>query len=87
MAVSRSGPGIYIVESSIAVAGQDFEAGQMMVFRPGDRITVATGARGARRMILGGRNVQRAALHLWNFVASSEERTEAAKAEWWRGAS
>ncbi len=46
--------GIYIVEGSISIAGQDFEAGRMMVFRPGDRITVAAGDRGARLMILGG---------------------------------
>ncbi len=39
--------GIYIVEGSISIAGQDFEAPQMMVFRPGDRITVAAG--GQRR--------------------------------------
>lgn len=35
--------GIYIVEGSISVAGQDFQAPQMMVFRPGDRITVVAG--------------------------------------------
>ena len=40
--------GIYIVEGSISVAGQEFEAGRMMVFRPGDRITVAAGDRRAR---------------------------------------
>ena len=56
--------GIYIVEGSISIAGQDFEAPQMMVFRPGDRITVAAGERGARLMILGGATLERAALHL-----------------------
>jgi hypothetical protein len=45
---------IYIVEGSISVAGQEFDASQMMVFRPGDRITIAAGAQGARLMILGG---------------------------------
>src|SRR5690606_17588539 len=45
---------IYIVEGSISIAGQDFQAAQMMVFRPGDRITVAAGDQGARLMILGG---------------------------------
>ena len=33
--------GIYILDGSISVAGQTFGKGQMMVFRPGDRITVA----------------------------------------------
>ncbi len=56
--------GIYIVEGSISVAGQDFDAGRMMVFRPGDRITVGAGARGARLMILGGATFLRPPLHL-----------------------
>ncbi|QOG07223.1 pirin family protein [Aureimonas sp. OT7] len=74
--------GIYIVEGSISVAGQDFEAGRMMVFRPGDRITVAAGDRGARLMILGGATLPGPRYIWWNFVASSQERIEEAKAEW-----
>ncbi|QQA41737.1 pirin family protein [Pelagovum pacificum] len=74
--------GIYIVSGSISVAGQMFEAGQMMVFRPGDRISVAGGERGARLMILGGATLPGPRYIWWNFVASSRERIEAAKAEW-----
>jgi redox-sensitive bicupin YhaK (pirin superfamily) len=74
--------GIYIVEGEISVAGQTFEAGRMMVFRPGDRITVAAGERGARLMILGGATLDGPRYIWWNFVASSRERIEAAKAEW-----
>jgi redox-sensitive bicupin YhaK (pirin superfamily) len=74
--------GIYIVEGSISVAGQVYEAAQMMVFRPGDRITVAAGANGARLMILGGATLGGPRYIWWNFVASSQERIEHAKAEW-----
>jgi redox-sensitive bicupin YhaK (pirin superfamily) len=74
--------GIYIVDGSISVAGQDFDAGRMMVFRPGDRITVAARERGARLMILGGATFSGPRYIWWNFVASSQERIEAAKAEW-----
>ena len=74
--------GIYIVEGAISIAGQDYEAPQMMVFRPGDRITVAAGAAGARLMILGGATLSRPRYLWWNFVASSKERIEEAKAEW-----
>jgi redox-sensitive bicupin YhaK (pirin superfamily) len=74
--------GIYIVEGSISIAGQDFHAPQMMVFRPGDRITVAAGDQGARLMILGGATLSGARYIWWNFVASSQERIEEAKAEW-----
>ncbi|MBO1908905.1 pirin family protein [Microvirga sp. 3-52] len=74
--------GIYIVEGSISIAGQDFHAPQMMVFRPGDRITVAAGDQGARLMILGGATLSGARYIWWNFVASSQERIDEAKAEW-----
>ncbi|MBW8636638.1 pirin family protein [Hoeflea sp. WL0058] len=74
--------GIYIVDGSISIAGNDYQAGQMMVFRPGDRITVAAGDRGARLMILGGATMSGPRYIWWNFVASSKERIEAAKAEW-----
>ena len=74
--------GIYILEGSIRVAGQEYEAGQMMVFRPGDRITIAAGERGSRLMILGGATLPGPRYIWWNFVASSRERIEEAKAEW-----
>lgn len=74
--------GIYILEGSITIAGSEYEAGQMMVFRPGDRITVAAGGRGARLMILGGATLSGPRYIWWNFVASSRERIEEAKAEW-----
>lgn len=74
--------GIYIVEGSISVAGQEYEASQMMVFRPGDRITVAAGDRGTRLTILGGATLGGPRHIWWNFVASSKERIEEAKTEW-----
>ncbi|MDQ0314922.1 pirin family protein [Amorphus orientalis] len=74
--------GIYVVDGSISIAGQTFEAGRMMVFRPGDRITVAAGEGGARLMILGGATLNGPRYIWWNFVASSRERIEEAKAEW-----
>lgn len=77
--------GIYIVEGSISVAGQDYGPAQMMVFRPGDKITIAAGETGARLMILGGETFSGPRYIWWNFVASSQERIEAAKEEWRAG--
>jgi hypothetical protein len=74
--------GLYITEGSVSIAGQEFEAGRMMVFRPGDPITVAAGARGARLMALGGATLNGPRYVWWNFVASSHERIEHAKEEW-----
>lgn len=73
--------GLFVVEGAIAVAGQTFDAGRMLVFRPGDRITVVGGERGARVLMLGGASLGPRFIW-WNFVASSRERIEAAKADW-----
>ncbi|MGI9510527.1 MAG: pirin family protein [Geminicoccaceae bacterium] len=77
--------GLYVSEGDISVAGQPFEAGRMMVFRPGDAITVEAGEQGARIMILGGETLNGSRYIWWNFVASSEERIEQAKADWRAG--
>ncbi|WP_411837901.1 pirin family protein [Paracoccus sp. ME4] len=74
--------GLYITEGSVGIAGQEYQAGQMMVFRPGDRITVQAGDRGARLMALGGSTLEGPRHIWWNFVASSRERIEEAKREW-----
>lgn len=74
--------GLYIVDGSVSIAGQTFDAPQMMVLRPGDRITVEAGARGARLMILGGATLGGPRHIWWNFVSSSRERLEAAKEDW-----
>ena len=77
--------GAYVLEGSVTVAGQDFEAGRMMVFRPGDRVSLKAGAQGARLMMLGGATLEGPRHIWWNFVASSKERIEDAKEAWRRG--
>lgn len=77
--------GLYILQGEISVGGRDFAAGQMMVFRPGDRIAVKAGPRGARLMLLGGETLGGPRYIWWNFVASSKEKIEEAKAAWRRG--
>ena len=74
--------GLYITSGRVEIAGEVFEAGRMMVFRPGDRITVRAGEQGARLMALGGATLNGPRHIWWNFVASSRERIEAAKEEW-----
>ncbi|MBL0939882.1 MAG: pirin family protein [Gemmatimonadaceae bacterium] len=77
--------GIYVVEGSITVAGQQFDAQRMMVFRPGDAITVAAGAQGARLMLLGGATLNGPRYIWWNFVSSRRDRIEEAKEDYRRG--
>ncbi|MEM1236663.1 MAG: pirin family protein [Pseudomonadota bacterium] len=74
--------GIYVTQGSIEVAGEDYEAGQMMIFRPGDRISVKAGAQGARLMALGGATLNEHRYIWWNFVSSSKDRIEEAKEAW-----
>jgi redox-sensitive bicupin YhaK (pirin superfamily) len=77
--------GVYVLSGSITVAGQDFAAGRMLVFRPGDRLAIRAGDQGARLMLLGGATLDGPRHIWWNFVASSKERIEAAKAAWAAG--
>lgn len=77
--------GVYVVGGTVSVAGQDFEAGQMMVFRPGDRVSLRAGGQGARVLLLGGATLNGPRHIWWNFVASSKERIEAAKEAWRAG--
>ena len=74
--------GIYVTQGAIEVSGETFEAGRMMVFRPGDRISVKAGAEGARLMALGGATLNEKRYIWWNFVSSSKDRIEEAKEAW-----
>lgn len=77
--------GLYVLHGSIAIAGDVFEAGRMVVFRPGDAITVTAGPQGARLMALGGATMNGPRHIWWNFVASSREKIDAAKEAWAAG--
>jgi redox-sensitive bicupin YhaK (pirin superfamily) len=77
--------GVYVTQGSVMVAGELFEAGRMMIFRPGDAITLTAGEQGARLMALGGETLNGPRYIWWNFVASSREKIEAAKADWAAG--
>ncbi|WP_136442141.1 pirin family protein [Pacificoceanicola onchidii] len=74
--------GLYVTEGSVEIGGEVFEAGRMMVFRPGDRISVRAGERGARLMALGGETMNEGRYIWWNFVSSSRDRIEEAKEAW-----
>ena len=63
--------------------GRTFNAGQMLVFAPGDPVLV-TGATDAEIMLLGGEPLGPRVID-WNFVSSSRDRIEQAKADWRAG--
>lgn len=77
--------GLYVLGGSVISGGVEHEAGRMLVFRPGDGVSVRAGAGGARLMLLGGATMEGPRHIWWNFVASSKERIEAAKEAWRAG--
>jgi redox-sensitive bicupin YhaK (pirin superfamily) len=75
---------IYVVEGTVEVAGDTFEGPRLLIFRPGDRITV-TASGPARLMFLGGTAMAGPRYIWWNFVSSRKERIEEAKQDWKAG--
>ncbi len=74
--------GAYVVNGTVDVAGTRFEAGRMLLFRPGDPVALQAGPGGARLLLLGGAVMDGPRHIFWNFVSSSRDRIEQAKADW-----
>jgi redox-sensitive bicupin YhaK (pirin superfamily) len=72
---------IYLISGEVDIAGDRFAPGQLLVLRPGDPITVAA-VSDARLVLLGGATMDGPRHIWWNFVSSSQERIEQAKADW-----
>jgi redox-sensitive bicupin YhaK (pirin superfamily) len=75
---------VYVVSGEIEIAGDRFEGGKLLVFKPGDRIT-ARAASPARIAVVGGAAMDGPRHIWWNFVSSRKERIEQAKADWKAG--
>lgn len=76
--------GLYLTHGEIEIAGDRFTAGRLLVFRPGDRITIQA-VSPARFMLLGGAAMDGPRHIWWNFVSSRRERIEQAKEDWRAG--
>ncbi|HEY4406108.1 MAG TPA: pirin family protein [Xanthobacteraceae bacterium] len=72
---------LYVVTGEIDIAGDRFAAGRLLIFRPGDAMTV-TAASEARVVLVGGAAMDGPRHIWWNFVSSRKERIEQAKADW-----
>ena len=75
---------IYIVDGEIDIAGDRFGPAKLLVFRPGDRITIRAQTK-SHFVILGGARMDGPRHIWWNFVSSRKERIEQAKADWKSG--
>jgi redox-sensitive bicupin YhaK (pirin superfamily) len=72
----------YVLDGEVEVAGDRFQPGRMLVFRARDHLALRAGPKGARLLLLGGAPMDGPRYLFWNFVASSPERIEQAKADW-----
>jgi redox-sensitive bicupin YhaK (pirin superfamily) len=75
---------VYVAAGEVDIAGDRFGEGRLLVFRPGDRISIRATA-SARLILLGGAPMDGPRHIWWNFVSSSRDRIDAAKADWRAG--
>jgi redox-sensitive bicupin YhaK (pirin superfamily) len=75
---------IYVLSGEIDIAGDKFGADRLLVFKPGDGITVRA-LTDAHFTIFGGEPMDGPRHIWWNFVSARKDRIEQAKAEWTAG--
>ena len=73
----------FVASGAVEVDGQTFEEGQMVVFETGEPVLFEA-IRPSTVMLLGGESLGPRFIE-WNFVSSSHERIEQAKADWRAG--
>jgi redox-sensitive bicupin YhaK (pirin superfamily) len=74
----------YLLDGTLEIAGQPYAAGRLLVFAPGQALTIrATAA--ARVLLFGGEPLEGPRHLWWNFVSSRKDRIEQAKADWQDG--
>lgn len=75
---------VYIVSGEVDIAGDRFGPGRLLIFKPGDRISILA-LSNARLMLIGGEPMAERRHIWWNFVSSRKERIDQAKADWAAG--
>jgi redox-sensitive bicupin YhaK (pirin superfamily) len=72
---------LYVARGQVTVSDQIAAVGQMLVFSDAEQVKV-TAPLGARAVLLGGERFKEPRHLWWNFVSSSKDRLEKAKADW-----
>ncbi|AKU92978.1 pirin family protein [Vulgatibacter incomptus] len=77
---------VYVANGTVEIPadGTRYESGRLLVLKPGQTVAVKA-ASDARLMLLGGPPMDGSRHVWWNFVSSSRERIERAKADWQAG--
>jgi redox-sensitive bicupin YhaK (pirin superfamily) len=76
---------VYVAEGMAVIGDYPLNVGDLAVLAPGRPADVAAGSGGAKLMLLGGAQADGPRHIWWNFVSSSKERIERAKADWKEG--
>jgi redox-sensitive bicupin YhaK (pirin superfamily) len=74
----------YLLDGTVEIAGQPYAAGRLLVFAPGQALTIRATAP-ARVLLFGGEPLEGPRHLWWNFVSSRKDRIEQAKADWQDG--
>jgi len=75
---------LFLTAGTIEIDGQALEAGPLYVLKPGLRVDVRA-VTAAALVVLGGEPMDGPRHIWWNFVSSSNERIEQARADWMAG--
>ena len=76
---------IYVAAGTAVIGDRQLGVGDLALLAAGTVVDVMAGADGARLMLLGGAPLDGPRHIWWNFVSSSKERIERAKADWKEG--
>ncbi len=77
--------GLYVAAGETMVGDRQLGPGDLAVLATGQTVEVVAGLQGAKAMLLGGAAIDGPRHLWWNFVSSSKERIEKAKADWKEG--
>ncbi len=72
---------VYVVEGDVAVSGEKYPAGTLVVLRAGSKPRVDA-VSDCKWMLLGGAPLDGDRTIWWNFVSSSKSRIQQAKSDW-----
>jgi hypothetical protein len=75
---------VYVASGEIDIAGDRFAEGRLLVFKPGDRISIL-GLAQSRLVLVGGEPMDGPRHIWWNFVSSSQDRIAQAREDWRSG--
>ena len=76
---------VYVADGSVTIGDRALVVGDLAVLAGGVTAGLVAGVDGAKLMLLGGAAMDGPRHIWWNFVSSSKERIEKAKADWKEG--